>query len=78
MKLAVLTASSWQGDLPRFGEFIMAPRGRTAFRVVEIRMPMKPGARYRARFGCERVARAALPAGAIVHDWFWHSRDRQS
>ncbi|WP_100962617.1 hypothetical protein [Bosea sp. FBZP-16] len=74
MKLATLTALSWSGDLPRFGDFIMAQRGRTAFRVVEIRMPMKPGAQYVARFGCERVARVGLPADAIVHGWEWGKR----
>lgn len=74
MKLATLTAHSWEGDLPRFGDFIMAQRGRTAFRVVEIRVPLKPRARYVARFGCERVARGQLPAGAIVHAWEWAKR----
>ncbi len=74
MKLKTLTALSWEGDLPRFGDFIMAQRGRSAFKVVEIRTPVKPGAQYVARFGCERISRNAVPADAVVHGWAWARR----
>lgn len=74
MKLATLTALHWDGDLPRFGDYLMSARGRTAFKVVEIVMPARPGAKYVARFGCERTPRASLPAGAVVHGWEWAKR----
>lgn len=74
MKLPTLTALSWEGELPRLGEYLMSERGRTAFKVVEIRRPRKPDAKYVARFGVERTARAAIPADAVVHGWSWGDR----
>lgn len=74
MRLPTLTALSWEGELPRMGEYLLAERGRTAFKVVEIRRPRKAGAAYVARFGVERTPRAALPPDAVVHGWRWGSR----
>jgi len=74
MKPAMLTALHWPGELPRLGDYILAARGRTAFKVVEILMPTKPGARYVARFRCER--HYALPHDAVIHGWEWAKRER--
>ncbi len=72
MKLATLTALHWDGGLPRLGDFIKAKRGRTAFKIVEIVMPTRPGTRHVARFRCER--HYALSNDDTVHAWEWAKR----
>lgn len=72
MKLVTLTVNSWQGDLPHLGDFVKAERGRTAFKIVEIVIPKRPGTRYIARFRCER--HFALNDTDVVHPWQWSKR----
>jgi len=68
-----LTALEWDGDLPMPGQYLKAARGRTAFMILDIRKP-SAGAKYVARFVCEREPVAALPADAVVYHWEWARR----
>lgn len=70
---ATLTMRNWDGPLPRLGEYCKTPRGRTAFKVIEVRTPTRP-AKYRAKFICERTAAASLPEDAVVHEFYWLKR----
>lgn len=72
--LCSITAYGWNGELPLPGHYLMSAKGRTAFRVVEIRMPRRPGTRYVARFVCERRPPSVVTAADIVHTWTWFSR----
>lgn len=72
--LCTLTMTSWRGELPVPGHYVKAPRGRTAFLIVEVRQPIRAGARYAARFICERANPARLPADAVVHPFYWNPR----
>lgn len=72
--LCTLTALSWEGDLPLPGHVVKAQNGRTAYIVMEVRRPVKPGARYAARFVCERMPAHRVPHGAVIHPWRWSGR----
>lgn len=72
MKLVTLTVNSWDGELPRLGEFIKSERGRTAFKIVEIVRPTRPGTKHVCRFRCER--HFALQNTDVVHAWQWSKR----
>ena len=72
--LVSLTAVNWDGPLPLPSHYVKAERGRTAFLIVEVLRPKKAGARYAARFMCERTSATALPVGAVVHGWRWAGR----
>ena len=70
VKLATLTLL-W-GEPPLLGEYFKAERGRTAYRIVEIVWPKRPGAKVRLR--CERCDPARLEPDAVVHGWVWAKR----
>lgn len=74
MELATLTVLAWEGELPRYGDFIASEKGRTAFKVVEIIRPRKRHAKHVARFRCERYRKCDVPEGSIVHCWVWGKR----
>ncbi len=71
--LCTLTATHWEGELPLLGHYVKADRGRTAYRIVEIRRSVD-AARYVAKFICERHNLATLGPGDIVHQWQWAKR----
>ena len=73
MKPATLTVLHWDGELPLIGHFVKAERGRTAYRIIEIKRA-KPGLRYVAKFICERENPKYLPHDAVVHGWLWSKR----
>ena len=73
MKPCILTALSWEGELPVPGQFLKAVRGRTAFLIIEVR-PSPPGAKYVAKLVCERRSPATLHPSDKVFEWRWSSR----
>lgn len=73
MKTVTLTVYRWDDDLPLPGEFVKAPRGRTAFMVVAIKRS-RPGSRAIAKLICERWPAGSLPRDARVHGWEWAKR----
>lgn len=63
----------WEGELPRVGQFLKAPRGRTAYEIVAIRS--RPG--DHGDVGTFKVARwtpSEVPPEATVHPWQWDKR----
>lgn len=73
MSTCLLTVNHWDGPLPLPGEFVMAPKGRTAFMVVRVDVA-RPGRKHVAKFSCERWPAASLPPDARVHPWEWARR----
>lgn len=71
--LCTLTVNSWSGDLPLPGQYVMAKRGRTAFRVIGVKLP-SANARYRCKLICERERRESVRDDAIVWRWEWAKR----
>lgn len=74
MKSCVLTALSWAGVDPMPGHYVRAPRGRTAYLILEVRRPKKPEARYAARLTCERRPFDEPGERDVVHGWQWADR----
>ena len=64
MRPVTLACLRWSGELPRPGQFLKAPRGRTAFEIVQV-IPVRPGAAAVARFRCVRHDPAEVPPAAF-------------
>lgn len=73
MKSVTLTALNWHGDLPLPGQYLKAARGRTAYLILAVKLP-RAGARYIARFVCERERPDRLRSDAVVYGWQWAGR----
>lgn len=73
MKPVTLTVLDWPGILPMIGEYLKAPRGRTAYLIIEVIKP-RDGAKYVARLLCQRENPDKLPNGAVVWGWRWSKR----
>lgn len=71
--MSTLTALSWDGDLPRLGEYLMAARGRTAYLIIGIKRPKQPCAHV-AKFTVDKIPRGALQPDAVIHGWVWSKR----
>lgn len=72
-KPCILTVLSWEGDGPLPGQYVKAPRGRTAYLIVEVRRP-GPRAKHVARLVCERENPSRLRPDDVVHPWRWAGR----
>lgn len=75
MKPCVLTAVSWDGDLPLPGQWIRAPRGRTAYMILEVKRPTG-SATYAAKLVCERHPHSAPRFEDTVYGWQWTKRGK--
>lgn len=64
----------WSGKPPVPGQYLMAPRGRTAFLIVEVIGPSRPDTKHDFRLRCERRRPSELTPDDVVHSWRWHSR----
>jgi len=66
----------WIGDPPRPGEFLKAPRGRTAYEITAIRKVSRAGLGTGPRYvlTVERWNPGDVPIGATVHEWIWDRR----
>lgn len=71
--LVTLRVNHWGGDLPQLGHFVKSERGRSAFKIVEIKRAAA-GARYVAKFICERYRAETLGPQDVVHSWCWAKR----
>lgn len=67
----------WTGPLPSPGQFLKAPRGRTAYEFVSARPIMSRRKGRRFVFTVVRHPASCVPEGATVHDWFWDKRERR-
>lgn len=68
----------WPGiDPPRPGQFLKAPRGRTAYEIVEVRQRKSTGQRnYNLLLICNRWRPADVPEGATIRAWYWDKRQK--
>jgi hypothetical protein len=73
----------WDGELPRAGDFLKAPRGRTAYEITAIKLGDRgtdqAGERVRpqAFSGVFTVCRwepKEVPSHARIHPWQWDKR----
>jgi hypothetical protein len=65
---------TWNGDVPpRVGFFLKAPRGRTAYEIVAIRIKAQ-GPPMTGIFTVCRWEPSELPEHAVVCDWRWDRR----
>lgn len=64
------------GVLPRVGDFLKAPRGRTAYRITDMRWGAAPLGGHRGTFYVERWRPADVPPGSTVHTWHWGKREK--
>lgn len=63
----------WEGELPRVGHFLKAPRGRNAYEILEITFAKLSGQRA-GRFKVCRWEARALPPEVTIHEWRWDRR----
>lgn len=71
--LCTLTVLHWEGEPLMLGHYLKAPRGRTAFLIVDIKRA-RPGLSYVAKVRCERHDPNTLGPDAIIHAWYWSKR----
>lgn len=73
-KPVMLGIHAWSGRPPIAGDFIKAPRGRTAYEVITF-VATRPGSQTYGRVQCWRRRPADVPAGATVFSWQWGDRN---
>ena len=62
------------GEVPKIGDYLKAERGRTAYHVVGIRWPSRPGTKHLARLTVDRLQPPQIPNGSTVIIMRWSSR----
>lgn len=76
----VTLQARWHGPPPALGDYLKAPRGRTAYLIHAIAKIVPRGygqpmlGHYRLRIKCWRVPPSEVPQGAAVHPWKWDRR----
>ena len=68
----------WLGGAPFRGAFLIAPRGQTAYRIVNVRRvnPRRNVRRYAFVLIVERWLLEDVPGDALVFEWRWDRRSR--
>jgi hypothetical protein len=69
----------WFGEEPSCGAFLMAPRGRTAYCIVNVRRidPRRNSKRYGFVLEVERWLPEDVPAFATIFEWHWDKRQKR-
>lgn len=65
---------------PAVGQFMMTPRGRTAYEIVGVRRVAVRRiifGRTKLRLTCERRLRSDVPEWATVWEFTWYKRERK-
>lgn len=69
--VCLLRMTEWHPDLPKLGEYLATPKGRTAYLVLGLQ-PATKGTGFVIE--AERNSRSSLPADAVIHWFQWHRR----
>ncbi len=72
MKPAKLTMT-WHGEEPMIGDYLVTAKGRTAYLILEMIRPVRPGAAYSFKAICERRPLSEL-AGNRKWRFQWNRR----
>jgi len=68
----IVLRARWEGELPDNGDYLASPRrGRSAYRVVGIRVTGRQEDYTRIEIRAQRVDLRAIPQGSKVHPWMW-------